>query len=61
VDSPTSCLLADLEAQGFIPPDQAAAIEANERTRPFSLNYELRTLLYLGITLLAGGIGVLIY
>jgi hypothetical protein len=61
VASPTSRLLADLEAQGFVPPDQAAAIEADERTRPFSLNYELRTLLYLGITLLAGGVGVLVY
>jgi hypothetical protein len=44
-----------------VPPDQAAAIEDDERTRPFSLHYELRTLLYLGITLLAGGVGVLIY
>jgi hypothetical protein len=44
-----------------VPPDQAAAIEDDERTRPFSLNYELRTLLYLGITLLAGGVGVLVY
>lgn len=59
--SPTSRLLADLEAQGFVPPDQVAAIEDDERTRPFSLNYELRTLLYLGITLLAGGVGVLVY
>jgi hypothetical protein len=61
VASPTSRLLADLEAQGFVPPDQVAAIEDDERTRPFSLNYELRTLLYLGITLLAGGVGVLVY
>jgi hypothetical protein len=61
VASPTSRLLADLEAQGFVPPDQAAAIEADERMRPFSLHYELRALLYLGITLLVGGLGVLVY
>jgi hypothetical protein len=61
VASPTSRLLADLVADGLVPPDQAAAILEDERTRPFSLNYELRTLLYLGITLLAGGVGVLVY
>lgn len=59
--SPTSRLLADLVADGHLPPAQAAAIEADERTQPFSLHYELRALLYLGITLLAGGVGVLVY
>ena len=53
--------LADLEARGLLPADQAAAIAAAERTQPFSLHYELRALLYLGITLLAGGLGVLVY
>jgi hypothetical protein len=61
VASPSSRLLADLVADGLVPPDQAAAIEADERTRPFSLHYELRALLYLGITLLVGGLGVLVY
>jgi hypothetical protein len=59
--TPVARLLAELEASGHLPPAQAAAIEADEHTRPFSLHYELRTLLYLGITLLAGGVGVLIY
>jgi hypothetical protein len=59
--SPTLRLLADLEAAGQLPPAQAAAIAADERTRPFSLHYELRALLYLGITLLVGGLGVLVY
>ena len=53
--------LADLQARGLLPPEQAAAIAADERRRPFSLHYELRALLYLGITLLAGGLGVLVY
>jgi hypothetical protein len=61
VVSPTARLLADLETQGLLPPTQAAAILEDERTRPFSLHYELRTLLYLGITLLVGGLGVLVY
>jgi hypothetical protein len=57
----TTRLLADLEARGLLPPAQAAAIAEDERTRPFSLHYELRALLYLGITLLVGGLGVLVY
>jgi hypothetical protein len=61
VASPSSRLLADLAAQGLVPPDQVAAILEDERTRPFSLHYELRALLYLGITLLVGGLGVLVY
>ncbi|MDQ2792641.1 MAG: DUF2157 domain-containing protein [Bacteroidota bacterium] len=53
--------LADLQARDLLPPEQAAAIAAAERAQPFSLHYELRALLYLGITLLAGGLGVLVY
>lgn len=53
--------LADLQAQNLLPPEQAAAIGADERSRPFSLHYELRALLYLGILLLSGGLGVLVY
>jgi hypothetical protein len=61
VASPTSRLLADLEAQGLLPPAQTVAILEDERTRPFSLHYELRALLFLSITLLVGGLGVLVY
>lgn len=61
MDATTPRLLAELEAQGLLPPAQAAAILTDERTRPFSLHYELRALLYLGITLLVGGLGVLVY
>ncbi|MDJ0364978.1 DUF2157 domain-containing protein [Hymenobacter sp. H14-R3] len=59
--STTTRLLADLTAEGLLPPAQAAAIAEDERTRPFSLHHELRALLYLGSVLLAGGLGVLIY
>ena len=57
----TARLLAQLTAAGLLPPAQAEAIAADERTRPFSLHYELRALLYLGSVLLVGGLGVLIY
>lgn len=58
---PPDHYLADLQARGLLPPDQAAAIAEAEQARPFSLHYELRALLYLGITLLAGGLGILVY
>ena len=58
---PPDHYLASLQAQGLLPPAQAEAIIAADRAQPFSLHYELRTLLYLGITLLAGGLGVLVY
>ena len=53
--------LAELTARGLLPPAQAAAMAEADRTRPFSVHYELRALLYLGIVLLSGGLGVLIY
>ena len=59
--APLNHYLTDLEARGLLPPGQAAAIAAADAARPFSLHYELRALLYLGITLLAGGLGVLVY
>ena len=61
LSSPPDHYLADLQSRGLLPPDQAATIAASDLIRPFSLHYELRTLLYLGITLLAGGLGVLVY
>jgi hypothetical protein len=57
----SSAYLTDLQSRGLLPPEQAATIAAAELAQPFSLHYELRALLYLGITLLAGGLGVLIY
>ena len=53
--------LNELQAQGLVPPEQAALIRQDEQTRPFSVHYEVRTLLYLGIVLLTGGLGVLLY
>ncbi|TPG62315.1 DUF2157 domain-containing protein [Hymenobacter nivis] len=59
--TPTEHILADLQARGLLPPAQAAALASYEHQRPFSLHYELRALLYLGVTLLSGGLGVLVY
>ena len=54
-------ILQNLQAKGIISPEQSNVISEYEKTKPFSLHYELRTLLYLGITLLTGGLGVLVY
>ncbi|MBC6991383.1 DUF2157 domain-containing protein [Hymenobacter sp. BT491] len=54
-------ILIDLQAKGLLSPEQTAAVGNYEHTRPFSLHYELRTLLYSGIVLLSGGLGVLLY
>ena len=61
VSSSSSAYLADLQSRGLLPPEQAVTIAAAEEAQPFSLHYELRALLYLGITLLAGGLGILVY
>ena len=54
-------ILQNLQKKGIISLEQSNVISEYEKTKPFSLHYELRTLLYLGITLLTGGLGVLIY
>lgn len=36
-------------------------LRSAEKTRLFSLHWELRTLLYLGVLLISGGLGILIY
>ncbi|MBO2011966.1 DUF2157 domain-containing protein [Hymenobacter negativus] len=58
---PLDPYLTELQARNLLPLTQAAAIAEADQARPFSLHYELRALLYLGITLLAGGLGALIY
>lgn len=57
----TQTLLQNLKEKGIISLEQSNVISEYEKNKPFSLHYELRTLLYLGITLLTGGLGVLIY
>jgi Predicted membrane protein (DUF2157) len=57
----TQTILQNLQEKGLISSEQSHVISEYEKTKPFSLFYELRTFLYLGITLLTGGLGVLIY
>ncbi|TGE05260.1 DUF2157 domain-containing protein [Hymenobacter fodinae] len=54
-------LLDELRHRGLLSAHHTEAIRQDERSRPFSLHYELRAALYLGITLLTGGLGVLLY
>ena len=50
-----------LHREGLITDDSLQKVEAVEKARLFSLHWELKTLLYLGVTLLSGGLGILVY
>jgi hypothetical protein len=54
-------LFKKLRAEGLITEEAAQRVTAVEEGRLFSLHWELKTLLYLGVTLLSGGLGILIY
>jgi hypothetical protein len=47
--------------QGLIGQDSLHRLEASKQQQTFSLYWELRTILYLGVLLLTGGLGVLVY
>lgn len=53
--------LNELLEKQLISNQQKAQIEAFENTRPMSVHWELRALLYAGIVLFTSGIGILIY
>jgi hypothetical protein len=57
----TKSILENLTQKGIMPEEQAVQILEYETAKPFSIHWELRSLLYLGITLLTSGLGVLIY
>lgn len=50
-----------LHARGLISDDAVRQAEMQDSRRLFSLYWELRLLLYLGVLLLTGGLGVLVY
>ncbi|UYZ59699.1 DUF2157 domain-containing protein [Hymenobacter latericus] len=54
-------ILASLQQRQIIAPEHARALAEHERTRPFSLYFELRALLSLGVTLLSTGLGIYLY
>lgn len=54
-------ILNQLIDKNIISAEVANQIEIDDATKPFSIHWELRTLLYLGISLLMAGLGILIY
>lgn len=54
-------ILRALLDQELVTPEEATAIGAFESRRPFSLHWELKTMLYLGVLILNIGLGYLIY
>jgi Predicted membrane protein (DUF2157) len=56
-----SSLLEKLNEKNIISTEQAYQIKVSDSKQPFSIHWELRLLLYLGIMFLSTGLGVLIY
>jgi hypothetical protein len=54
-------LFKKLQSEGLIADDSLQKIIALEERRLFSVHWELKTLLYLGVLLLSGGLGILVY
>lgn len=54
-------LFERLHKEGLISDHSLIKVETAAKNRLFSLHWELRTILYLGVLLLSGGLGVLIY
>jgi len=54
-------LLNQLLSKGTISTEQHAMFSRYERSKPLSLNWELKTLLYFGVLFMSGGLGLLIY
>lgn len=50
-----------LREKGLINDSSLASVKTAEQNRLFSLHWEIKTLLYLGVLLLSGGLGILIY
>ncbi len=50
-----------LHDTGIISEQESLAIQTSLNEKPFSLHWELRTILYLGILLVTGGLGIIIY
>jgi len=57
----STALFEKLSAEGLISNESLARVSTREKNRLFSLHWELRTLLYLGVLLLSGGLGILVY
>lgn len=54
-------LFEKLSGEGLISPESLQKVKAAEGKKLFSVHWELKTILYLGVLLLSGGLGILIY
>lgn len=54
-------LFEQLRAEGLISETSLEKVKIANRSRLFSLHWELKTLLYLGVLLLSAGLGILVY
>ncbi|SHL21155.1 Predicted membrane protein [Chitinophaga jiangningensis] len=54
-------LFDKLQRAGHLSPGSADKLQNAAATRLFSLHWELKTILYLGVLLLSGGLGILVY
>ncbi len=54
-------VLADLQEKNIISSEQSALIKTYEDEKPFSVHWELRSILFLGILFFSSGLGVIIY
>jgi Predicted membrane protein (DUF2157) len=54
-------LFEKLHAEGLVSDVSLGKVKEAEKNKLFSLHWELRTILYLGVLLLSGGLGVLVY
>lgn len=50
-----------LQREGYISPESTEKLRSAAATKLFSLHWELKTMLYLGVLLLSGGLGILVY
>ncbi|GGM87307.1 hypothetical protein GCM10010967_19650 [Dyadobacter beijingensis] len=57
----TRSILNDLTDKEIISPQQADTIDTFEHEKTFSIHWELRSILYLGILFFSSGAGILIY
>lgn len=54
-------LLYELQTKGLLSVEEAEKIKTHAAEKPFSLHWELKTMLYLGVLLLNIGLGILVY
>src|SRR5919199_6216 len=54
-------VLNELSKQGIVPPEQQTRIAQTEQNKLFSLHWEMRAMLYIGILSLSSGLGLLVY